>query len=186
VRDVQEGTSPVVLPIEERLDAFTITGVLDTLFPAGQLCYRYANTRGVDLIDAWLRHLLWCRRSDDAAACVTMIFNKDGRRRFAPVDDAQVYLKQLLTLYRQAGHEPLPLFPKASWQYAVLRYENGRSREEALDRVRSRWRQTYAMPSEAEDPYIQYCFGGEEALGERFAALTEDLFGPIMEYSESI
>ena len=186
VRDVQEGTSLVVLPIEERLDAFTITGVLDTLFPAGQLCYRYANTRGVDLIDAWLRHLLWCRRSDDAAACVTMIFNKDGRRRFAPVDDAQVYLKQLLTLYRQAGHEPLPLFPKASWQYAVLRYENGRSREEALDRVRSRWRQTYAMPSEAEDPYIQYCFGGEEALGERFAALTEDLFGPIMEYSESI
>lgn len=186
VRDVQEGTYPVVLPIQERLDAFTITGVLDTLFPAGQLCYRFGNARGVDLIDAWLRHLLWCRRSDEAAPCVTLLFNKDGHRRFALVDDAHVHLMRLLTLYRQAGHEPLPLFPKASWQYAVLRFENGCSRDEALDRVRSRWRQTYAMPSEAEDPYIQYCFGGGEAVGERFAALTEDLYGPIMENSESI
>jgi exodeoxyribonuclease V gamma subunit len=184
VRDLQSDSLPVSLPVQAQIDSFTITGVLNTIFPAGQISYRYGHTRGVDLIDAWLRHLLWCRASDRPLQCVTLVINRDGRRRFGPVDRVEDRLKTMLSLYRRAGHEPVPLFPRASWQYAILRFENELPEETALERVRSHWRQFYALPGDADDPYIQHCFGDLDPLDETFVRTTEALYGPILNNSE--
>jgi exodeoxyribonuclease V gamma subunit len=186
VRDFQNGSLPASLPVQERLADFTITGVLNPIFTAGQLCYRYGHMRGVDMVDAWLRHLLWCRMTDRPSQCVTLIINRDGRRRFRPVDEVGTRLKELLAIYRQAGHSPIPLFPRASWQYALLRFEKGLAAETALDRVRSQWNQSYAMPGEAEDPYIQNCFVNVEPLDVTFVKMTEALYGPILKNSEPV
>jgi exodeoxyribonuclease V gamma subunit len=184
VRDLQSDSLPVTLPVQAQIDSFTITGVLNTIFPAGQISYRYGHTRGVDLIDAWLRHLLWCRASDRPLQCVTLVINRDGRRRFGPVDRVEDRLKTMLSLYHRAGHEPVPLFPRASWQYATLRFENELPAETALERVRSRWQQSYALPGDADDPYIQHCFGDLDPLDETFVRTTEALYGPILNNSE--
>ncbi len=183
VRHFQRDSLPVTHPVQDQIDSFTITGALTTIFPAGQLCYRYAHTRGVDLIDAWLRHLLWCRAATRPAQCVTLVINRDGRRRFGPVDGAGDHLRTMLALYRQAGHGLVPLFPRASWQYATLRFENDLPQETVLDRVRSRWQQSYVLPGEAEDPYIQQCFGERDPLDETFVRMAETLFEPILEHS---
>ena len=142
--------------------------------------------RGADLIDAWLRHLLWCRASDRPSQCETLMINRDGRRRFAPCDGTETELKALLDLYHQVGHMPVPLFPRASWQYAMLRFESGLATETALDRVRSQWQQDYTTPVEADDPYIQYCFGDRDPLDDSFAMMTEALYGPILKHSEPV
>jgi exodeoxyribonuclease V gamma subunit len=186
VRDFQNGCLPAILAVEDRLDSFTISGMLTSIFPSGQLYYRYGHMRGVDLVDAWLRHLLWCRASDRPSECKTLIINRDGRRRINPVDGAGTRLRDLLSIYHQAGHRPVPLFPRASWQYARLRFEKGLAAETALDRVRSQWDQSYAMPGEAEDPYIQNCFAHVEPLDETFVRMTEALYGPILEHSEPV
>jgi len=186
VADFQNGCLPAALTVQVPLAPFTITGNLDSIYPAGQLCYRYGRMRGIDLIDAWLRHLLWCRAADRAAHCVTLVVNRDGGRRFRPVDETDPFLEELLAIYHQAGHGPLPLFPRTSWYYALLRFENVLAEEAALDRVRSGWQPSYAMPAEADDPYIQYCFGNRDPLDETFARVTEALYGPILKHSEPL
>ena len=186
MQEMQSGTSPAVIPVQVRITPFTITGVLENIFPAGQLCYRCSNAKGIDLIGAWLRHLLWCRMSGDADQCVTMMINRDGRWQFRRVDDPDEQLTHLLSIYHRAGHAPVPFFPRTSWEYAVLRFEKAYSVEKALDRVRTQWDQSFQRPGEGEDPYIQYCFRASEPLDQAFVEITEAMFRPIMQYAERI
>jgi len=181
---LQPDTTPMAIPVQMRLAAYTITGVLDNIFPTGQTCFRYSNTKGADLIGAWLRHLLWCRISDDNDQCVTMMIHRDGRRRFRKVDDPEGYLSHLLSHYHRAGHEPVPFFPRSSWDYAVLRFEKGYLAEKALDRVRTQWNRSFQQPGEAEEPYIQYCFQDKEPLDQNFVEITETIYQPIMQHME--
>lgn len=179
------GTWPAAIPVHVRIAPYTITGALENILSTGQLCYRYSNTKGIDVIGAWLRHLLWCRMSDDTDQCATMMINRDGRRQFRKVDDPDAQLTHLLSIYYRAGHEPMPFFPRSSWEYAVLRFEKDYSVEKALDRVRAQWDQSFQRPGEGEDPYIQYCFRASEPLGQAFVEITEAIYHPIMQYAES-
>ena len=181
---LQSGSLPVVIPVQMRLAPYTITGVLDNIFPAGQMFYRYSNTKGTHLVGAWLRHLLWCRISDDSDQCVTVMIHRDGRRRFRKIDDPEGQLNHLLATYHRAGHEPVPFFPRSSWDYAVLRFEKNYLAEKALDRVRTQWNQSFHQPGEAEDPYIQYCFRDSEPLDQTFVEITEAIYSPIMQHME--
>jgi len=178
------GTEPAVLPVQVQIAPYTISGTLGPILPAGQLCYRYSNTKGLDLIGAWLRHLLWCRMSDDRDQCVTMMINRDGRRRFQRIDDPDAQLNHMLSIYGRAGHEPLPFFPRSSWDYAVLRFEKAYSVEKALNRVRNQWNQSFQRPGEAEDPYIHYCFRNSEPLDQAFVEVTEAMYRPIIQSVE--
>jgi len=117
---------------------------------------------------------------------VTMMINRDGRRQFRWIDDPEEQLTHLLSIYYRAGHEPLPIFPRASWDYALLRFEKAYSVEKALDRVQAQWNQSFQRPGEAEDPYIQYCFRDSEPLGQTFVTITEAIFRPIMQYMENL
>jgi exodeoxyribonuclease V gamma subunit len=186
VRSFQGGAEPAALMVQDRIGAFTVTGVLEPIFPAGQLCCRFGAMRGVDLIGAWVRHLLWCRRPNDTDPGVTLLITRDERRRFRHIAEAEAHLQGLLAVYRRAGHGPVPLFPRASWDYAVLRLIKGYAPEKAMDRVRSHWQTSHVLPGEAEDPYVHYCFHDALPLDEAFAEMAEALYGPILENSEKL
>lgn len=186
IQEVQEGALPARAAVEKTIPPYTITGTLDTLFPGGQLCYRYSTAKGTGVIDAWLRHLLWGCRVDHDRNRPTVLATRDGVWRFRPVDHPGTYLPALLDIYERAGHEPVPLFPRTSWNYAVLRFEKNYTAERALERVRAQWPTTYRYPGEAEDPYIRYCFPHGDPLDETFIAMTEAVYDPIMQFAERI
>jgi len=177
---------PVAVPVEIQIPPYTIAGVLENIFPSGQLCYRFSNTKGMDLVGAWLRHLVWCRIHDETEKNVTTVINRDGQRRFRRVENPDGHLAQLLSVYYRAGHEPLPLFPRSSWAYAERRFEKADPVEKALGHVRSLWDQSFQRPGEGEDPYIQYCYGDTEPLDQAFVDITEAVYGPMMQYVERI
>jgi exodeoxyribonuclease V gamma subunit len=177
---------PVAVPVEIQIPPYTITGMLENVFPSGQLCYRFSNTKGMDLVGAWLRHLIWCRMHDDTEKGVTTVINRDGQRRFRRVANPDEHLAQLLSVYYRAGHEPLPLFPRSSWAYAVRRFEKADPVDKALDHVRSLWDQSFQQPGEAEDPYVQYCYRDAEPLDQAFVDITETVYGPMMQHVERI
>ena len=112
------------------------------------------------------------------------MIHRDGRRRFRKIDDPEGQLNHLLATYHRAGHEPVPFFPRSSWDYAVLRFEKNYLAEKALDRVRTQWNQSFHQPGEAEDPYIQYCFRDSEPLDQTFVEITEAIYSPIMQHME--
>ena len=180
------GTAPETIPVQVQLAGFTITGRLENVFPKGQLCYRYNRTKGVDLIDAWVRHLLWCQMTPDSDSGSTILANRDGQRCFKKVADPDGPLRHLLSIYFRAAHEPLPFFPRSSWDYAQLRYEKAYSAEKALQTVRARWHQSFTRPGEGEDPYIRHCFHDAEPLDDAFVEITEAIFQPILQAVEII
>ncbi len=186
VKTLHGNILPVAVPVDIQIPPYTITGVLENIFPSGQLCYRFSNTKGMDLVGAWLRHLVWCRIHDETEKNVTTVINRDGQRRFRRVDNPDAHLAQLLSVYYRAGHEPLPLFPRSSWVYAVRRFEKADPADKALDHVRSLWDQSFQRPGEAEDPYVQYCYGDTEPLDQAFVDITETIYGPMMQHVERI
>jgi exodeoxyribonuclease V gamma subunit len=186
VKAIHGDTLSIAVPVQIWISPYTITGVLENIFPSGQLCYRFSITKGMDLMGAWLRHLVWCRMDNETEKGVTTVINRDGRRRFRRVDNPDAHLAQLLAVYYRAGHEPLPLFPRSSWAYAVRRFENADPVDKALKHVRSLWHQSFKRPGEGEDPYIQYCYGDTEPLDQAFVDITEAVYGPMMQHVERI
>jgi exodeoxyribonuclease V gamma subunit len=184
VETLQTGTPSRPLIIEARLAPYTITGRLTSIFPAGQVLYRFGKARGPDLIVAWLRHLLWCRLTGDPRTCTTTLVASDGQRRIRGVDPQAPYLEELLALYHRAGHEVVPLLPRSSWTYAVLRFEKGLRTAKALERVRGLWERPFGWPGESADPYLRLCFRDHHPLDEVFATTAETVFGPILRHTE--
>jgi exodeoxyribonuclease V gamma subunit len=184
LQTVQADTAPETLAVQVQMAGFTITGRLENIYPAAQLCYRYSRTKGIDLIGAWIRHLLWCHLTPDRGHRRTILINRDGQRCFQRAHDPEGALRHLLSIYLRAGHEPLPFFPRSSWDYAQRRFEKNDAVEKALQSVRSRWRQSFVQPGEGEDPYIQYCFRDAEPLDDAFVTLTEAIYQPILQSVE--
>jgi len=186
IQEIQQGALPARVTVDRQVPPYTITGTLDTLFPGGQLCYRFSRAKGTDLIGAWLRHLLWDDPFDRDGNRPTVLATRDGLWRFRPVDHPDEHLQALLAIYQRIGHEPVPLFPRTSWNYAVMRFEKHFTTERALERVRAQWPTTYRYPGEADDPYIRYCFPHGNPLGETFVKVTEAVYDPIMQFAERI
>lgn len=186
IQEIQQGALPARVTVDRQIPPYTITGTLDTLFPGGQLCYRFSTAKGTDIIGAWLRHLLWGGRADQEGHRPTVLATRDGLWRFRPVDQPDGHLQALLAIYKRIGHEPVPLFPRTSWNYAVMRFEKHDTPEKALERVRAQWSTTYRYPGEADDPYIRYCFPHGNPLDETFVAVTEAVYDPIMQFAERV
>ena len=186
VRTLRSAAAAEPLEVQVRLPPYTINGRLTSVFPGGQVLYRYARARGPDLIAAWLRHLVWCRQGGEGGTRRTTLVTRDGQRRIKELDQTDAHLKQLLTLYERAGHRPLPLFPRSSWDYAVLRIEKGYSAARALERVRAAWEPSFGWPGESSDPYIQHCYRDQDPLDDVFAATAEALYGPILQRTEKV
>ncbi len=186
VRTLRSDTLAGNLAVQVRIPPYTLSGRLTSLFPAGQVLYRYARARGPDLLAAWVRHLVWCRHEGACGGRPTTLVTRDGLRRIDGVRQPDAHLKQLLTLYEQAGHAPVPLFPRSSWEYAVLRIEKGYAADRALERVRTAWVSSFGWPGESSDPYIQHCYRDTDPLGEAFAATAEAVYGPILQHTEKV
>jgi exodeoxyribonuclease V gamma subunit len=186
VQALRSGDGARSVDVSLQIPPYMLTGQLNAIFPAGQVVYRYALAGGPDLIGAWLRHLVWCRLAEKGDARLTWLVTRDGLRQIRPPERTEPHLAQLLALYARAGHGPVPLFPRSSWRYAVLRFEKGYGSAKALERVRADWERAFGWPGESTDPYIQYCFHDRNPLDDVFAATAEALYEPILAHTEKV
>jgi exodeoxyribonuclease V gamma subunit len=96
-----------------------------------------------------------------------------------PVPQADQYLADLLDLYWQGLHRPLPLFPRSAWAWS-----EAKGGEKGLEAARQYWQGNPQRRGDREDPYNQLLFAEQDPIGEDFAELAARIWLPLRKYSE--
>lgn len=139
------------------------------------------------LIPLWIRWLALVVSGHPVTRSVIIGFdtNKDqvaslGLDPSPDVDPSQA-LARLLRAWRAGQDEPLPLFPKASFQFARRSDD-----ERAIDAALAAWFGGFRSVGESQDRWLRHAFGASPPFidstgGARreFASLAREVLGPI-------
>lgn len=173
-------------PLEVILDigGFSLRGKLEEVYDRGLCRFRYGRMRPVDLLDGWLRHLVFCIMRPFPAPGATSLYFRDAAWRFSRTDRARHVLAELLGLFKAGLSRPLPLFPAASEAYARARF-SGVSESKAMARARRVWADEF-RPGESDDPYHRLCFRDQDPLDAEFRELAEAVWTPLFAAGEAV
>lgn len=179
--------------IDLELGGFRLTGRIARLFTEAVFRYRYADIKGKDLTDAWIPHLALAAHDAPGLPQTTVLIGRNKTLRLNPTTDAGALLLDLLNLYWEGLHEPLPIFPKSTWAYAEFRFLKGKDRTTAVGNAQRIWNNYRG--AESKDLHLSHCFGhlltpddpkGEALFGDAFVGVAERLFGPIFDHLEEM
>jgi exodeoxyribonuclease V gamma subunit len=132
------------------------------------------------LLGLWVRHLALNTLTVAGVTLETRWLDQDGMIRFPPLEDAESRLGELLQVYWQGLRLPLPLFPKSALVYMRER-QRGKDRLSALAKAELKWRGGYQGFGECLDLYYRLAFPDADQLGDDFCALSERVFGPMLQ-----
>ncbi|PLX95036.1 MAG: hypothetical protein C0621_04610 [Desulfuromonas sp.] len=173
--------APRGLAIDLTLTGIRLRGEISLQGESGPLLYRNGSLRRKDLLDSWIVHLL--------VNCVTAptasrLFGRETSILFPPVSGACARLEELVGFWQQGNSAPLPFIPSASSLY-VETLNKGKVADEALERVRNAWNDSWSSyGAEMNDPWLNLC-GGETLLDSaQFAPLAEAIFTPLFATQE--
>lgn len=171
------------LTLEANGQHFRLSGLLDGITSVGRVDYRYAEIKGRDWLDLWVSHLALqlCRSPEQAGESFWLDKKTTHRLRPLSAEEAREHLAELVGLYWQGLHAPLPLFPETACHYA-RQIAAGKSAEEALELAREAVWAAERLP-ESDDPVLQIAFRGRDPLDETFCALAERVFSWVLHYS---
>ena len=164
------------LAFEIACGEFTVTGQLPGLSASGLLQYRLGKTRASDLLRLWCSHLLLNCLNPQGIALHSRLLTEDGLITLQPVHEAAQQLEDLLAMYWQGLHQPIPLPPKTSFAYARAALNSGRANPDIA--ARNNWQGNQHQAGEKEDAYHRLFFS-EMGLDEDFVALSLRLYQPI-------
>lgn len=161
---------------------FNISGRLENIGARGQVFYRFTRLKAKDFVRAFIRHLLFqlADRSRSERR-QTWLVGKDKLWRLKPADDPGAIMAVYLDLYWQGLCRPLPFVPEASMEYARRVLTGNQPGKPALDAALKKMRTYNMSPMEAQDPYLECCFGPCPEFGSLFQDTAVAFFKPLLE-----
>jgi exodeoxyribonuclease V gamma subunit len=164
---------PVGLEFDLDGERWRLDAAFSDLRTPGLVRWRCDDLRPVDILAAWLPHLILCAAPPEGVTVQTRWLALDRTLQFAAAPDARLLLADLLRLYRRGLREPLAFYPKSAWCYV----DSGGSLP-AAGRV---WTPTKDRPfAEGADPAYRLALRGRgDALAGEFATLAVSVFGPV-------
>ena len=158
-----------------------VQGVLDGRYAAGQLIYRCARVRAVDILGAWLYHLTWNATDNGHENRVTRLIGTDRLMSFPETTaaEATARLTGLADLFFQGLRAPLPFFPESSLALGEA-IAAGKSSAEARNAALRQWRTGRQQPGEGDEVHVSRCFDEETLAGEGFYQIALAVYGPIL------
>ncbi|MCG8707252.1 exodeoxyribonuclease V subunit gamma [Brenneria sp. 4F2] len=151
------------LEVDIRLDDVRISGWLAQVQPDGLLRWRPGKLGMTDGITLWLEHLAYCLAGGRGES--RMFGRDDSAWRFAPmaVEQAQEYLRLMLSGYQQGMNKPLLLLNKSGSAWLSQCYDRESDSIQWDDDVQSKarakllqaWQGNMGMMGEGEDYYLQ-------------------------------
>ncbi|MEA3412410.1 MAG: exodeoxyribonuclease V subunit gamma [Pseudomonadota bacterium] len=176
--------------LEGHIDVgLTVAGVALTgrIFGAGQqglTVWQPVKLSARHYLQLWFRHLVLRAAGSVPAGRESRFVAEDGTLLLRPVEGADLRLASLLEIFEEGMSMPLPFFPKSSLAYAQAA---ARARSDPLLAARKIWN---ADPRrgwpESANPFYQLVFGGTDPLDDRFAGLSQAVFGPILAHAEVV
>ncbi len=199
------------LRVEIPLEHTRLTGWIRGLSAEVQLRYRYGQLRARDLLAAWTTHLALCAMGSAAGATMpdTTVMVGRAPRKVGQVEvkqlvasaDARATLAELVRLYEAGQQIPLRLFAEPSLAYvSVLRGAeevDDATRAAALDAARRAFMSSRYNRGDDADVYVCQAHAGVddvlsgepaglEGRGLGFAAVSETVFGPLLDHLEGL
>jgi exodeoxyribonuclease V gamma subunit len=153
---------------------------LHDLTEQGLFNFRMAKTKGHDLVSAWLQHLVLNMIKPEAIPRETTLITEDNEYVFLPVDEAENTLIELLNLYWQGLHVPLPFFNQTSYAFAKASL-NEKSRAQPDNAIWNAWLGGQYQMGEGEDLYHQQVFADGLPV-ESLQQLAEQVYLPIQQH----
>ena len=167
-------TAEALPPLAARCDdgQTVLSGRLEQITANGLWRLRFGSARPQDLLRLWIDHLLLQLAAPPGVVKQSVLLANNGATVLGPVGAASVHLGELLALYRQGLHAPLPFYPKTAW--AWLEGKSG-------------WRSTWSggkhppRPGECDDVYLRLGLRdrADDPLGPVFQQLAQQIFGPL-------
>ncbi len=181
------GAAPDTTDVHISLDSpkIGLCGILDNLFPTGQIFFRSAAVKTRDILKAWIRHLLLNASDIPGTPATTTVLGTDTVWAFnaIPLRESRRLLGDLAGLYLRGLTEPLCFFPDTSCTYAELVLRNGNA-DTALKAARDRaWHNTFFGNGESRDSYVRLCFGGELPESDDFKTTALTVFEPLFNHT---
>jgi exodeoxyribonuclease V gamma subunit len=172
------------LLVREKIGDFSLQGTLDQIWGETLVRYRLAKFKAKDLLGTWIEHLARNLTEQKPA----LLFGKEGARRFAPVENAREILQDLLALYWRGLREPLPFYPRSSWDYA-RRMADEKNEWRAKRAAWQTWlgneHEDDGGKGERRDPYLRLLFRHRaRPLSEEWKEITCRIFDPMLKQSE--
>lgn len=167
------------LTIDLNIDGFLINGQLQQISEQGLLRYRLAKKKGKDLIAAWVDHLLLNIVKPDGVKLETRLILQDADYVFLPVTGPSQILANLLKLYWQGCHLPLPFFDQASLAFASTFF--GKKPEQALKKAQDKWSSNGDFAGEGDDVYYRQLYL-EPPFDDAFEAIAKQIYEPIQKH----
>ena len=137
---------------------------------------------GRHVLSLWIRHLALCLAAEPLAARRSHLVGRgEGGTplclQFRKVDEPAAHLVELVRWFREGQTWPLQLFPKAGYSY-VRELRRGRSASSALWSAQKVW----WSDEHGRDPHLRRVFDRSGIDHEAFAALSEAVFGPLLDH----
>ncbi len=173
---------------------WSLQGRVTRLWPDGLIRFRPATLRGKDVLGLWIDHLLWIMAEGREDERCSRHLGADGdfvlKTAFGP-DRARAFLSDLLALYWEGLHSPLPLFEGASWAWASSRFGKRNDDEKAMTAARKDWQgdDHRKIPGDRDDPYVQLLLrgtSGEPLTTPGFTELAARLYRSVFEHRERL
>ncbi len=165
------------LPVELTIGDSKLTGSVDKIWEQGRVQVAYSRLGKRSEIGHWIRHLALCVVSPESHPRRTILIGRPEEGagiatiEFEAVDEAELYLDELVKLYWAGQVAPLPFFPNTGRKFIksfLKAKEPGRESpafEKALDGARDLYTNgPWMQKAESEDPYVAQVFRDDECL----------------------
>lgn len=176
------------LEVDLDIGDFRIVGKLSDIYETAIMRYRFGRMRPKDLIDLWIRHLVFQLIKPASHPGYSRLFTRDKKKPFAeyrlsPVENPQPMLAQLLEIYWQGLQKCIYFFPESSFAYAEAVFMGDKNPEYGIKRAAYQWERTYGpYPGEVGDPYNKLMMGAINPLNaERFKQTAERFWAPLFD-----
>ncbi|MFC1885230.1 exodeoxyribonuclease V subunit gamma, partial [Thermodesulfobacteriota bacterium] len=185
--------SPINLNLE--IAEFRVSGVISGLHEDRLLHYRYARLRAADRLRTWIYHLVLNSLSESGVPRNSLIAGLKGSGRkdnvwegweYPQMEEAGKILEDILRIYRSGLKRPLPFFPETSFLYAYWREMKKASKEDALEKAYNKWTGGFYSRGEGENEYFKLCFKDDDPLSNEFAAISEEVYEPMISHQERL
>ncbi len=164
--------------IELTLDDNVLAGQVGNCIKTKGLLHRTASRlQGKNILPAWIDHLALCASRQLPENENSTMLTSDRHIQFKRLDqnEAEVYLKLFVKLYREGQKRPLPVLPNASWAWATKEGEL----EQKYSAAKSHWKSNFCNYDDWDDNYIKLAMrdiDGEPFNNPEFADLADTIY----------
>lgn len=163
---------------ELTIGKFSLQGQLANVSTSGLFSYRMGKTKGNQLLTVWIEHLILNCIKPAGVQCESRLITEDGDYHFLVVPESETILHDLLKLYWQGLHAPLPLFANTSYAFAKTSLNGGKANPESA--MFKTWHgDQYHVTGEKEDLYYQQVYAEASPLDEQFKQLSLAIYQPL-------